>query len=169
MATATESKAAQLANQFHQVFKKASEVANVEKTKLEAEHEKLTEQRNEIDKKLKEIDKQLDQLDSDVAVALKIAAKDAGVSLSFDGSKRRGSGGNGATRHRMTKEESERYTSMMTKALPNKSGKFVGVSELARSCKLEVSQARTLLQKLKTKKQAETNGIRGSGGGWRRA
>ena len=118
-----ESKAAALANQFHQVFKKASEVANAEKVKLEAEHEKLTEQRNEIDKKLKSIEKQLEQLDSDVAVALKIAAKDAGVSLSFDSSKRRASG-NGATRHRMTKEESERYTSMMLKALPNKNGKF---------------------------------------------
>ncbi len=169
MTTGTESNAARMANQFLSVFKKAAEVASNEKQTLETKREQLAEQAAALQQQMRDIDKQLGQIENDTAVALKIAAKEAGVKLTLENRQGKSAPASGGKRPRMTKDEVEVATSALLKALPDNDGEYVGVSELAEKAGIDATKARTILQKLKKNDQAESNGMRGTGGGWHRA
>lgn len=159
-------KSAEFANQFSTIFKRASETAIKEKAQLTKNIETLESQRQDIDNQIADLEKQLQEVDGDIAVGLKIAAKSAGVKLSLDGAKptRTGTG-----RKRMSKDEMEKAIGAIMKALPGKTGKFVPVAEIADKASLDIASARSVLQKLKREEKAENNGVRGSGGGWRKS
>ncbi len=77
-----------------------------------------------------------------------------------------GSSGGGGKRTRKTNEQMEQETQQVLKALPGSKKDFVSKSEIAGKVGFDPQSA---LLKLKREGEAESNGVRGAGGGWRRA
>jgi chromosome segregation ATPase len=72
---------AKFADQFLPIFQRAAVTATGERERIKAEITKLNTQRAELDVRIKSLERQLDALESDIAVALKHAAREAGLKL----------------------------------------------------------------------------------------
>ncbi len=89
------------------------------------------------------------------------AAKPASASASASAT-----GGGGGKRTRKSNAQMEQETNAVLKALPGASRGFVSKADIADKVGFDPSSA---LLKLKREGDAESNGVRGAGGGWRKA
>ena len=86
---------AKFADQFLPVFQRAAAAATAERRHLQDQITALNSQRAELDAKINDLQKQSELLESDIAVALRHAAQEAGLKLDVTGqtSSTRGSAG----------------------------------------------------------------------------
>lgn len=155
------------ANAFATVFETAAETAKTEKQKIESDIAELEAERNRMVDRLDDLYKRLATIDEDVALGLKIAAKNAGVRLELN---------NGAVRpkrpggikQRISQAEVAAAATAVIKVLPTQNGTFVSVAEIAEKAGVDPDRVRAALRKLRTEKHVESNGVKGFGSGWRR-
>ena len=158
-------KSAEYANLFSSLFRQASSTATEERANLEKEIFRLRAERDQVDTEISELEIKLVSIDDDIAVALKIAAKDAGVRLELGGAAKKKNGG---ARQRTSSKELKELSVQILKVLPTKAGNFIALKDIEIESGLDSDKVKLGLAKLKRDKQTKSNGLRGPASGWRR-
>ena len=139
---------ANYANAFASVFDKAAETATSEKQKVEQEIKELEEQVKTMTDEISQLNKRLAEIDDDVALGLKIAAKNAGVKLELGtGQKRVRPTGSGIKR--LSTTELAAATSEVMKVLPSQTGSFMSIREIVDKSGLEKDVVKAAFRKLR--------------------
>ena len=134
-----------------------------EKQRIDLELTKVEDQIRNLETQRRELEKAAAALDDDIAVGLKVAARNAGVKLEIGGKQVSGNG------KRISKADMDNATNVLTKALPSKGKTFRTVSQLVKVTKLDGLVIKSALQKLKRENVAVSNGKRGLASGWTKA
>jgi len=104
----------------------------------------------------------MQMIDDDIALALKIAAKDAGIKLEIGASDERSKNG------RASRAEIQKMNAAVLNVLPGRSGKYLAVSKIASKVSIDYMAVRTALGRLRKDAKIANNGRRGLNAGWRR-
>ena len=160
-------KSAEYANQFIGLFNQAASTANEEKKALEKEIAKLESNRDQFDAQIASLENKLNGIDDDIALALKIAAKDAGMSLELSNGPNNGPN-NGSIKRRTSSKDLKDLSVKVLNVLPTATGKFIVSKDIEVKVGLDTDKVRLALVKLKRSKQAVSNGKKGPVSGWRR-
>ena len=155
------------ANAFATVFEQAAQIAKTEKQKIESDIAGLEIERERLVDRLDDLYKRLGAIDEDVALGLKIAAKNAGVRLELNSGAARPKR-SGGVKQRLSQAELAAATTAVIKVLPTQNGMFMSVSEIAEKADIDPDGIRAALRKLRTEKHVESNGVKGFGSGWRK-
>ena len=155
------------ANAFASVFDKASETATAEKQKVEQEIEELEEHLKKMTDEIFQLNKRLAEIDDDIAIGMKVAAKNAGVKLELN-SGQKGGRATGTGIKRFSPTELTVATSAVLKVLPSQTGGYMSIREIVEKSRLEKDVVKAALRKLKAENKAGSNGVRGGGSGWKK-
>ena len=134
-------------------------------SKLEQEVDDLTSRLKAKQQELSTHETMLLHAERDTGKPIKQALATQGIHLDAAAKPSHKDGGNG----QITKEETAKRTTAILGALPARNQKFMPVAELAKRTKMDKVQIKAGLTKLKREGHVVSNGMRGAGGGWRRA
>ena len=134
-------------------------------SKLEQEVDDLTSRLKAKQQELSTHETMLLHAERDMGRAIKQALSSQGIQLDAAATLGHKDGGNG----RITKEETAKRTIVILGALPARNQQFMPIARIVKQTKMDGVQIKAGLTKLKREGQVVSNGMRGAGGGWRRA